>query len=134
RFISIRPGARTPPNKTATAIVASSTSRSAPRAAPPPGAASPAAFPGKTASRSEEHTSELQSLTNLVCRLLLEKKKNTSQRLIYGQKQLTSERTGSGASASAYTGHEQETRSATEQEHSGNLCDRPQRPACIIAV
>src|SRR5438093_10111075 len=28
------------------------------------------------ATRSEEHTSELQSLTNLVCRLLLEKKKN----------------------------------------------------------
>src|SRR5262249_62424832 len=28
--------------------------------------------------RSEEHTSELQSLTNLVCRLLLEKKKSTS--------------------------------------------------------
>src|SRR5258706_5938837 len=27
-------------------------------------------------ARSEEHTSELQSLTNLVCRLLLEKKKN----------------------------------------------------------
>src|SRR6476619_8580234 len=26
--------------------------------------------------RSEEHTSELQSLTNLVCRLLLEKTKN----------------------------------------------------------
>src|SRR5262249_31314090 len=26
---------------------------------------------------SEEHTSELQSLTNLVCRLLLEKKKKT---------------------------------------------------------
>src|SRR5258706_3057688 len=29
-------------------------------------------------SRSEEHTSELQSLTNLVCRLLLEKKKNNT--------------------------------------------------------
>src|SRR5438046_8409605 len=28
---------------------------------------------GSAASRSEEHTSELQSLTNLVCRLLLEK-------------------------------------------------------------
>src|SRR5260370_25951790 len=28
------------------------------------------------ASRSEEHTSELQSHLNLVCRLLLEKKKN----------------------------------------------------------
>src|SRR2546425_9664985 len=29
------------------------------------------------AMRSEEHTSELQSLAYLVCRLLLEKKKNT---------------------------------------------------------
>src|SRR2546425_9557225 len=29
-------------------------------------------------SRSEEHTSELQSLAYLVCRLLLEKKKKTS--------------------------------------------------------
>src|SRR5262249_59367082 len=29
-------------------------------------------------TRSEEHTSELQSLTNLVCRLLLEKKKLTT--------------------------------------------------------
>src|SRR5438093_5652231 len=31
-------------------------------------------------ARSEEHTSELQSLTNLVCRLLLEKKKTTTRR------------------------------------------------------
>src|SRR5437016_10713797 len=31
--------------------------------------------PQISAMRSEEHTSELQSLTNLVCRLLLEKKK-----------------------------------------------------------
>src|SRR2546425_2369054 len=30
-----------------------------------------------TTPRSEEHTSELQSLAYLVCRLLLEKKKNT---------------------------------------------------------
>ena len=29
---------------------------------------------GTLATRSEEHTSELQSRTNLVCRLLLEKK------------------------------------------------------------
>src|SRR5437016_11600106 len=29
--------------------------------------------------RSEEHTSELQSLTNLVCRLLLEKKKTNKK-------------------------------------------------------
>ena len=32
------------------------------------------------ADRSEEHTSELQSLTNLVCRLLLEKKKNRKKK------------------------------------------------------
>src|SRR5438270_3592354 len=32
----------------------------------------------KLACRSEEHTSELQSQSNLVCRLLLEKKKQTS--------------------------------------------------------
>src|SRR5688572_31239508 len=32
--------------------------------------------PGKLNLRSEEHTSELQSQSNLVCRLLLEKKKN----------------------------------------------------------
>src|SRR2546430_7270242 len=32
---------------------------------------------GSLAGRSEEHTSELQSQSNLVCRLLLEKKKNT---------------------------------------------------------
>src|SRR3712207_7016421 len=32
---------------------------------------------GRRARRSEEHTSELQSRQYLVCRLLLEKKKNT---------------------------------------------------------
>src|SRR5437016_8085383 len=40
-----------------------------------PTASRPAAPPLRKAARSEEHTSELQSLTNLVCRLLLEKKK-----------------------------------------------------------
>src|SRR5262245_66030987 len=34
---------------------------------------------GEEADRSEEHTSELQSLRHLVCRLLLEKKKNTKE-------------------------------------------------------
>src|SRR5260370_8988255 len=33
-------------------------------------------FRASSAARSEEHTSELQSHLNLVCRLLLEKKKN----------------------------------------------------------
>src|SRR5258706_11012548 len=35
--------------------------------------------------RSEEHTSELQSLTNLVCRLLLEKKKNKKNVFVRGE-------------------------------------------------
>src|SRR2546430_13726975 len=34
---------------------------------------------GLKRERSEEHTSELQSQSNLVCRLLLEKKKNNQQ-------------------------------------------------------
>src|SRR2546421_795368 len=40
----------------------------------------PSAVDRSTSSRSEEHTSELQSRSDLVCRLLLEKKKkiNTS--------------------------------------------------------
>src|SRR3989440_5214846 len=35
--------------------------------------------PDREGIRSEEHTSELQSRSDLVCRLLLEKKKNTAQ-------------------------------------------------------
>src|SRR2546423_9446714 len=35
---------------------------------------------GRNRARSEEHTSELQSLAYLVCRLLLEKKKKQNER------------------------------------------------------
>src|SRR3989475_4219955 len=35
---------------------------------------------GRTMERSEEHTSELQSQSNLVCRLLLEKKKKWKEK------------------------------------------------------
>src|SRR5215213_10351172 len=61
------------------------------RPARPPGRAAHAArrrSPGRP--RSEEHTSELQSLTKLVCRLLLEKKKKnhiTSSSLTQKKKQ-----------------------------------------------
>src|SRR2546430_10951259 len=51
---------------------ASTTAREAPTAARPPNAAASASSTLKL--RSEEHTSELQSQSNLVCRLLLEKK------------------------------------------------------------
>src|SRR2546427_5975254 len=36
---------------------------------------------GERAERSEEHTSELQSQSNLVCRLLLEKKKKKKKKI-----------------------------------------------------
>src|SRR5688572_30858349 len=38
--------------------------------------------PSRSKVRSEEHTSELQSQSNLVCRLLLEKKKNDKNNLM----------------------------------------------------
>src|SRR5256885_13094409 len=56
---------------------------STPAPGPPRSAASPPCTPWPTPirwptpPRSEEHTSELQSPCNLVCRLLLEKKKNS---------------------------------------------------------
>src|SRR2546430_3926283 len=49
-------------------------SRRSPRKRPPAAEAAPAP------ARSEEHTSELQSQSNLVCRLLLEKKKTGKRR------------------------------------------------------
>src|SRR6266478_10009179 len=52
--------------------------------APDGGRAGPAR--GCIPSRSEEHTSELQSQSNLVCRLLLEKKKKNKQRPEHQQK------------------------------------------------
>src|SRR5262245_63076255 len=42
-------------------------------------AASQQAAKAQAAARSEEHTSELQSLRHLVCRLLLEKKKKSTK-------------------------------------------------------
>src|SRR5438132_9897263 len=54
---------------------------------------------GKTARiRSEEHTSELQSHSDLVCRLLLEKKKNYTRSVLLGSANVSDdtqrERTG----------------------------------------
>src|SRR5258708_10374819 len=43
-----------------------------------------AASAGTLPHRSEEHTSELQSPDHLVCRLLLEKKKNKTEAIIEG--------------------------------------------------
>src|SRR2546430_2842589 len=45
---------------------------------PPRPGGCPRTAEGPSSERSEEHTSELQSQSNLVCRLLLEKKKKTN--------------------------------------------------------
>src|SRR5690348_17610211 len=61
-----------------TAPAPTAASAPAPTSPPPTQAPAPTAAPTATtvaAPRSEEHTSELQSPVHLVCRLLLEKKK-----------------------------------------------------------
>src|SRR3989475_9050073 len=63
------PATRRPP---AASALCPSPRRSRPVCRTPGGACREAARPSR---RSEEHTSELQSQSNLVCRLLLEKKK-----------------------------------------------------------
>src|SRR2546425_6914536 len=49
-----------------------------------PSASSRCRAPPRSSRRSEEHTSELQSLAYLVCRLLLEKKKKKDERAVAG--------------------------------------------------
>src|SRR2546430_8751685 len=56
---------------------ASGATPSAPVTQLKPEGALPSSCPATPVYRSEEHTSELQSQSNLVCRLLLEKKKKT---------------------------------------------------------
>src|SRR5688572_32502027 len=55
-----------------------------------PGSASPYS---PSSRRSEEHTSELQSQSNLVCRLLLEKKKKNKNTMPHGDIILSKRRT-----------------------------------------
>src|SRR5688572_32020983 len=52
--------------------------------------------PGRLQHRSEEHTSELQSQSNLVCRLLLEKKNKEKRSWAYNDQQDVVERTDGG--------------------------------------
>src|SRR2546430_13314978 len=64
-------------------VKASCSSATSTRSGPKPAIANTASAAARVArklvSRSEEHTSELQSQSNLVCRLLLEKKKKISE-------------------------------------------------------
>src|SRR5688572_31446213 len=66
-------------------LILLSTAAAAQPATPPTGTKATNPDPGRVVCRrqadlrSEEHTSELQSQSNLVCRLLLEKKKKTTK-------------------------------------------------------
>src|SRR2546430_3366451 len=68
---------------------------------PPPmrprGRASAVAAVVKNENRSEEHTSELQSQSNLVCRLLLEKKTHYSDRTGQSRRRARQQSTGAPA-------------------------------------
>src|SRR2546430_10086943 len=78
---------RRPPRSTLFPYTTLFRSAGAGRAAAPGdvgGEAGPSDSPVRT--RSEEHTSELQSQSNLVCRLLLEKKKRTTAVIDNAQK------------------------------------------------
>src|SRR5688572_31926575 len=61
-----------------TALPTTGSARTRPPRCSPPRLPASSAWTTWT-SRSEEHTSELQSQSNLVCRLLLEKKKKKTQ-------------------------------------------------------
>src|SRR2546422_2324513 len=70
---------RRPPRSTLfpyTTLFRSTCSRSSRRTCGAPGSSGTSRGSGTMSTRSEEHTSELQSRLHLVCRLLLEKKKN----------------------------------------------------------
>src|SRR5690242_21431136 len=79
---------RRPPRSTLFPYTTLFRSRGTARCSAPPRGMSPAARPRHPPNcgecgRSEEHTSELQSHVNLVCRLLLEKKKKKKYQLNY---------------------------------------------------
>src|SRR2546430_11485282 len=79
---------RRPPRSTLFPYTTLFRSRDVETAPPSPAAAAPAASAGPSAEqgkRSEEHTSELQSQSKIVCRLLLEKKKKKHERNFHAQ-------------------------------------------------
>src|SRR5438034_2769585 len=67
---------RRPPRSTLFPYTTLFRSESMPTSPPPFESSGPGGPPLRHLARSEEHTSELQSHSDLVCRLLLEKKKN----------------------------------------------------------
>src|SRR5215204_7399162 len=79
---------RRPPRSTLFPYTTLFRSRAPPPRPPPSSSSIPSRWTCSTArsARSEEHTSELQSHSDLVCRLLLEKKKNKRDKQVVGQR------------------------------------------------
>src|SRR5436853_4931896 len=68
--------------------------------------------------RSEEHTSELQSLRHLVCRLLLEKKKKKQQHTKHEtKKQCTSTEFNDDKYKRSIKPHERQTKEHNQQQY-----------------
>src|SRR5262249_56481954 len=72
--------------------------------------------------RSEEHTSELQSLTNLVCRLLLEKKKNMHLRDKISRK-IEKDKPSDRVAPHAYRAQRDLVHDLRDDEQSAGTCD-----------
>src|SRR5688572_30750303 len=72
------------------------------------------AISGKLRLRSEEHTSELQSQSNLVCRLLLEKKKDIAREVLQVAPELGQRRVG-GLGGALVREHRLVVRGAVQQ-------------------
>src|SRR5947199_4850471 len=82
--------------------------------------------------RSEEHTSELQSLRHLVCRLLLEKKKNTkttsSPKQASSSTSTTPARTPAGSTALSHAAADAPQTYRNSMDHSNTLQPLTQPP------
>src|SRR5256885_7169407 len=82
--------------------------------------------------RSEEHTSELQSPCNLVCRLLLEKKKTTTVATINGQNTLVAIICVAVSISPAESRYTLRFRDTSPQDNATNR--HPRQAPCILRV
>src|SRR5262245_63477415 len=78
-------------------------------------------------TRSEEHTSELQSLRHLVCRLLLEKKKKSTRNKSVGRDQTTKDKTVEKTQVGA---HRSDVGTRDDRDESTKVSSRSSRETC----
>src|SRR5437588_8026779 len=100
---------RRPPRSTLFPYTTLFRSRSSPRRGCAASHAGSAGARRSAPVRSEEHTSELQSHSDLVCRLLLEKKKKTNKKKTINKKQQIHLQTIRKSDATELTHHRHES-------------------------